>query len=391
MNDISAPNKQPPPIPVLILISNLGHGGAERQAVEIFNHINRSMFDLHLCTLSKHVPNASQLKSVPGRFHQIEKRYKYDATTVLRLYKLLKTYQIQIVHSFLFDADIVARLGGKLARCPLVISSERNSNHNYRAIQTLLYKATRRLVDLCIANSQAGADYHEKAFGLPKSKFRLLRNGVDLNRFKPSPNQTARETLGLKENTLVVGMFASFKRQKNHLLLIESIPKIIETHQNVIFLFLGGKLAEGKEGGSSGQSYEQEILNAIDRLKINNYCQFLGPKEDIEHWYALCDLTVLPSLYEGTPNVLLESLACGTPVIATDVSDNRDILPERCGAIIPPNDPKALADSVSEFLADSEKRQTMSYQARKYAEKEFSLPHMAKTLENIYLEASRAH
>ena len=375
------------PIPVLILISNLGYGGAERQVVEIFNHIDRKKIDLHLCTLSSHLPNAPSLIDLPKRLHNIQKKHKYDFSVVGRVYKLIKLYRIEIVHGFLFDAEITARLAGKLAGCPLVISSERNSFHNYRSIQTVLFKITASMANLCIANSEAGIKYHKSTFNLPPEKYRLLRNGVDLERFNKQPTEHIRQSLELDDDTLVVGMFGSLKRQKNHRLLIESIPSIVEDIPKVKFLFVGGHLEEGHESGASGAGYKQELITLIEQLNIEKFCLFVGAKSDIEAWYSLCDLTVLPSLYEGTPNVLLESLACGTPVIATDVADNKTLLPDHCGATVPLNDPSYLAEKVSQLLGNPEKREAFSKNARQHAEKEFSLQKMAKTLEDIYLSS----
>ena len=115
---------------------------------------------------------------------------------------------------------------------------------------------------------------------------------------------------------------------------------------------------------------------------------FLGNKTDVENYYNACTLTVLPSLFEGTPNVALESMACGIPIVASNVSDNAYIIPDgRAGFVVPLNDEAALADRVTRILFDRNLRQQLSTQARSWVAGEFSCQRLAEKTVAVYHEA----
>src|SRR5574338_1606365 len=114
-------------------------------------------------------------------------------------------------------------------------------------------------------------------------------------------------------------------------------------------------------------------MKLVDDIGVRDRCLFLGNRDDVERLYPACDVTVLPSLFEGTPNVALESMACGVPVIATDVSDNATIIPDgRAGYIVPLGDPARLAERIETILRDGALRASMSQAARAWVHAEFS-------------------
>ena len=102
-------------VTVVIVVSNLEYGGAQRQIVELANHINNDLFDLHICSLSNYIPLAQFLSNL-DKLHVVDKSFKYDVTVVVRLAKLLKKLKADIVHGYLFDAEIAARIAGIMAR-----------------------------------------------------------------------------------------------------------------------------------------------------------------------------------------------------------------------------------------------------------------------------------
>ena len=123
----------------------------------------------------------------------------------------------------------------------------------------------------------------------------------------------------------------------------------------------------------------------VDELAIRHLCIFAGNQEHVEEYYRACDLTVLPSNHEGMPNVVLESLASGVPVVATDVSDNKMLLPDReVGFLVEKGNLEQLTERVSTLVADSELRQRMSEYAVTWIEKNFSAQRMAEKMAQTY-------
>jgi glycosyltransferase involved in cell wall biosynthesis len=367
------------------VVSNLEFGGAQRQIVELVNGLDRDVYDVHLVSLSDYVPLGESLRD-PNCLTIIEKRHKYDFTVVFKLAKLLKALRADIVQGYLFDAEIAALLAGWLARTKLIVSSERNTNYAIKRIQRVFYALTKALPDICIANSHSGAEYNSKVLNRPLEMFRVVHNGVDSNdRFFPQDDKSLRKTFDLNESDFVVGMFGSFKEQKNHPQFFRAAKLILESHPKTKFLLVGDQLYGGMHGSDE---YKDQVFKLIEELDLKANCRFLGNRNDVEALYTICDVTILPSFFEGTPNVALESMSCGVPVIATDVSDNAYIVPhERAGYIVKVNDDRSTAQYVVDLIENEEKRKRLATGAREWVESEFSISKLVEKTDRIYREA----
>lgn len=377
-------------INVLLLISTLEYGGAQRQVIELANHLDPQRFNVAVCSLLDYVPLADQLRDREHRLHIVRKLYKLDFTVVPRLAMLCKQLRIDILHSYLFDADIAARLAGRLARTPVIINSERNTNYHLKHRHLAAYAITKSALTLVVANSNAGADFNSRRLRMDRSRYRVVHNGVDLARFHPQPEigQSTRRDLGISPAEPVVGMFASFKQQKNHALFFRAAARVLKAIPQTRILLVGDTLH-----GAMNRSdvYKAQMTELMDELGIRERCLRVGNRHDVERLYPACDLTVLSSLYEGTPNVLLESMACGVPVVATDVADNAYVVPDgRCGYVVPLHDETALADRITRLLTDANLRTTLGRQARLWVEQEFSIPVMVAKMARVYHEAITA-
>lgn len=374
-----------PPHPVVLVIDNLEYGGAQRQAVELANHIDPSRFDIHICSLSDYVPLADRMVDRERRLHVITKKWKYDVTVIPRLAKLLHRLKADIVHGYLFAAEIAARLAGRLARTPLIFGSERNTDYLLKRRQLIAYRLTRGCMDLLVANSNAGMQFDCRLFGYRPSQCRVVHNGVDTQRFRPHDERALRRELGINEGEYVVGMFASFKKQKNHPLLFGAARRVLQRLPQTRLLLVGDELYGGMYGSDD---YKRDMDRLVDELDIRKRCLFLGNRHDVDRLYCVCDLTVLPSLFEGTPNVALESMACGVPVIATQVSDNALIIPDgRAGYVIPLGDEAALCERICQLLEDDTRRRQMGQDARAWVESEFSIARLIDKTVRVYQDA----
>lgn len=370
---------------VVLLVSNLEYGGAQRQIVETVNHLDPERFDAHVCSLSNYVPLADCLRDAGRRLHIVEKRFKFDLSVVPRLARLLRCLDADIVHSFLFDADIAARLAGRWARTPVIIGSERNTEYYLKPRQLAAYRLTRGCVDIIVANSNAGAAFNRRTLGHDASQYRVVHNGVDVARFAPGDGAEIRRELGLSADEHVVGMFASFKRQKNHPLFFAACRRVLDSLPRTRFLLVGDELYAGMHGSDE---YKQAMDARVDDLGLRDRCLFVGNRDDVDRLYRACDLTVLPSLFEGTPNVLLESMASGVPVVATDVSDNAYLVRDgEVGYVVPLGDEIALAERIVLLLRDEPLREKMGRQARAWIQEEFSSERLAGKLADVYRAA----
>jgi glycosyltransferase involved in cell wall biosynthesis len=369
----------------VVVISDLEFGGAQRQVVELANSMNENDCRVYVISLADYVPLADSLRDKDRRFKFILRRSRFDFTVVTRLARFLREVNADIVHSYLFDAGIAARLAGRLARRPVVLDTERNTDYTLKKIESVAFRLTRWCNDMTIANSRAGAAFNSRVLKQPFSTYRVVHNGVDTDRFQPRDESPLKAELGIGRDELVVGMFASFKPQKNHPLFLKAARRAMDQGARFRLLLVGDELYKGM---SNSVEFKQQIQKTVDDLELRPHCVFAGNRKDVERYYNVCDVTALPSLFEGTPNVALESMACGVPVVATNVSDNAYIVPDgRAGFVVELNDEEAMANRLGRLLKDEALRTSMSNAARDWVLQEFSCARLAEKTLAVYREA----
>jgi glycosyltransferase involved in cell wall biosynthesis len=367
---------------VASVISNLEYGGAQRQLIEIANNLDRATVDHHVISLSRYTPLASHLVD-PAQLHVIEKRWQFDGSVVFRLAAALKRLKADVVHGYLFDAEIATRLAGRIAGTSLIVGSERNADYQMKKRKRFGYRLTKTMMDVCIANSAAGAAYSQRLLGY--REYRVVPNGVNVQRFAPvTANSDLRRTIGVEEGDFVVGMVASFKHQKNHEMLFRGIRAALDRGVPARVVLVGDELFAGLGGTAE---YRQQMQQWIDENQVGSRCIFLGNRLDLERIYPAFDVSVLTSHFEGTPNVVLEAMACGVPVVVTDVSDNRTLVPDgRVGFVVPPNDAAAFGQQLVTLFEDSKLRARLGRQARDWVVEEYSTVRLADRTRRIYIE-----
>lgn len=386
-NDSNSPRDREAKLTVVIIVSDLGRGGAERQIVAIANGLNRKRFATHIIALSDHVPLSSDLTGENSTLHIVRRRSRFDLTVFFRVTSLIKNIRPNIVHTFLFDADIVGRGAKILFPKFVLVGSERNTDYAITRYRYLLKKWTKVLQEFCIANSSAGAAFNSELFSEPASKYRVVRNGVDTKYFCRRPPQGSATEVLPNPRGLTIGMFASFKRQKNHVLLLKAARRLMEDGYEFTLLFVGGALHSGF-GDTAG--YATHIEETVERLNLEDYVVFTGPQDEVVNLYNLCDVVVLPSAHEGVPNVVLEAQSCGVPCIVSDVSDNRHIVEHgKTGYVFPPNDLNRLVEYLSILATNEKNRRLMGHAARERMKREFSMEKMLSRIESVYFEVSR--
>jgi glycosyltransferase involved in cell wall biosynthesis len=375
------------PVSVCLLISSLEYGGAERQVVEMFRTFDRSRVRPIICSLSSNVPLAAGLDEHREDLYIVPRRWRFDFTTIFRVARLLRRERIDVLHAFLFDAEIIGRLAAPLAGVPVVIASERNADYTRPSLHECALRLTQPLVDTLVTNSFAGKQFTLRTTRFKDSQLHVVHNGVDTIRFRPDreAGATFRRRHGIPADALVVGMVGNYKRQKGHDVFLRMAAQVISHFDKTVFL-IGGAPTGGRLAPS--RAYQKEIEALAAQLGLRHRCHFVENEQNMPGLYNACDVTVLLSRREGTPNVLLESMACGIPIVATRVADNVHIVGETgCGFLVPVNDALAAAEAVRILLEETEAKTSRSAAARQCAS-EFSLERAARKLEQIYCVAA---
>lgn len=181
-------------------------------------------------------------------------------------------------------------------------------------------------------------------------------------------------------------MFASFKPVKNHSLLIEELALPNERGITCKALLVGDRMQRGRHANAS---LITQIEALIKDLHLGHQIIMVGYQVDIEHLYRACTLTVLPSAYEGTPNVVIESMACGIPAVISDVTGNREVIVDgKGGLLFTPGSPNALADVLERLLKDTARLESMRASARMVAIKRFGMTRMLEEMASNYRSLS---
>ena len=374
------------PINIAILISSLEFGGAERQAIELFKSLDRSRIKPILCVLSNNNPLSEHLPNGTKDLIVINKRFKYDFTAIFRFARLILKQDIKLVHCFLFDAEMVARLSAFFLGRPIVISSERNSNYKHRFIHHIMLSLTKGLLKAMIANSAEGKQLNIETFQIPEHKIFVVRNGIDLDHFRPSleDGRNFRTSMDIPLDANVIGMAASFKPQKRHQDFLRAAKKILIDHPNTFFFLVGEKLPGNIQGTNQ---YHDEIRLLIKELGLEHRCLQLGNRNDMPSVYNACDLMLLPSSREGTPNVLLEAMSCAVPMIATNISDNSLIIQHaKTGFLVEVGDVDNLARYSISLIEDKSMRERIGTSAREAITRDFSTSALARKTESVYFD-----
>lgn len=244
-------------------------------------------------------------------------------------------------HFYYPDGAAAALLARRLGK-PLVVTA-RGSDLNVfgrDAVPRALIRRTGRAADASVAVCRALADTL-LGWGTPPSRVHVIRNGVDTRRFHPVPMPTARAQLGLDGEPLLISV-GHLVPVKGHELTLEALSLLLPRHPRIHLCLVGdGPLRE-------------PLRDRARALGIADRVTFAGavPNDQLSAWFSAADAMVLASRSEGWANVLLESMACGTPVVATDVGGTGEVVGDSgLGRLVPAGDPAAIAAAIEGQLA----------------------------------------
>jgi glycosyltransferase involved in cell wall biosynthesis len=332
-------------VKLLLAIRSLDIGGAERQFIELAKGIDKEAFDVTVCTMYGGRQEES-VKAIDGlRYVNLQKSGRYDLTFYFRYKRFLEERQPDIIYSFLGEMNLFS-LWCRPKKTK-VVWGFRASNMDlsrYGKVSEALFALQKHFsgrVDCIVANSQASVGFHaEKGFNMSRAV--VIPNGIDTETFRPDPvsRKRFRETYGVGEGDRAVGIVARLDPMKGYEILAEAMARVLSGNEKLHFFAAGGGDA------SIRQRCEAKLAQFGGRV------HWLGSRNDVASVYNGLDLYVSSSLTEGFSNTVAEAMACGVPCVVTDVGDSAMIV-GKTGAVVPPDDPEALADAIGRMLARS--------------------------------------
>ena len=364
---------------VLQLIPTLDRSGAEKQMVLLAGGLPRDRFHVEVATLTRKGPLEAELRAAGVPVTAIGKRLKLDPLALSRLVRFLRAGRFDVLQTWIFAANTYGRIAARLARIPVVVTAEMAvdlwKGRGDLAVDRRLARSTDRVV----GNSRAVVDFYRKA-GIPDDRLAMIRSGIGDEEPPPSiaPRSRARVRLAGRRPHAPVRRPACAPEG-------------------------GGRPRQGDRPGpvrpsrAPGLDRRRRAAAFPPRgasaraFRLGGTVHFAGHREDVPRLLAASDLLVLPSLYEGLPNVVLEAMRFRKPVVATAAPGTTEVVADgQTGLLVPLRDPPALAQAIRTIVQDPDRGRRLGAAGRARVESEFRVETMIDGYAALYEELARA-
>lgn len=364
------------------VITGLVLGGGGQVVWTIARKIDRTQFEMDVYCVIEGGDLVDDIEQMGFKVKVLERVYDhrrllpYDLMKILELARDLKKGQYDIVHTHLYQADVIGRIAGILAGVPRMVKSLHNMGEWKTAwhltVDRLLLTKTDKVI--CCSEHQKEAAIRQE--GLSAKQVTTIYNGVDLKRFESFQNRLHyASSLKLDLTCRIVGTVGRMIEAKGQKYLLQAIPLILANHPSTQFLLIGdGPLRKELEGLVKNTFYEDQVF-------------FVGLRKDIPQLLGLMDVFVFPSLSEGFSIALLEAMAARLPVIASDIRPlSEAVVHEETGFLVEPRSPRAIACAVNKLLDNEDLRLRMGESGRERVARYFTDDIMVKKTEEIYTQ-----
>lgn len=372
---------------ILYPVNELKIGGAEQQLLELVRGLDKTRYRPIVAPLYPGGALDAEFRAIPGvEIADLSRRGKFDPSPLWRIGRLLYARQVDIVQPFLSPATFFGLLPALVCNTPGLVVTERCGVRQVRGIGYKTYRtvedALSRFADAIVPNSVAGQTMLRER-GLPASKIRVIYNGINEERLRTDPARVAahRARLGVPEGGQVVGIVASLTAPKGHETLLRGVATLRERLPGLRLAIVGDGPLRGR----------LEALTA--ELGLQERVVFFGFQRAVADFFAAFDVLVSASHdNEGCSNSILEAMALSTPVIATDIGGNRELVSDgETGYLIPIGDHAALAATLERVFAAPQAAAGIAERAQAMIDARFTMPRMVGDYERLYDHLMHQH
>ena len=363
---------------ICLFTNRFGHGGTEHQFAELVSRLDQKKYNLQVACFSREGEFYEMVTRAGLHAVEFPRGRWFDPRTVRCArdwVRLLRQQRIQLVHTFDYYTTMFGGTLARLAGVPIVVTSRRDTGSMFTRIQRWMVRQVFFRSNRVVVNSEAARESLLRE-GLPSQRISKVRNGVDLGLYRSNGNQqSARNQWGWSPDRPLIGVIANLRPEKGHIVLLKALPKVISRYPKAHFLLAGPGPLEAKL-----RSYA--TTNGLD-----SHVSFLGDSYGIPDLLAALDIVVLPSTSESMPNVVLEAMSAGRPIIASAIPGCMELIDDgQTGVLFPSANPEGLAEQIVRLLDHPELRVQLGNAARAHAESEFDISLAAKRLEAVYDE-----
>ncbi|MFA5349139.1 MAG: glycosyltransferase [Candidatus Paceibacterota bacterium] len=368
-------------IKILYCITDLEVGGTELVLLRLLGGLNKEEFEPIVVSMKSSGILVEKIKKLGIKVFNLNFKGKINLIPFFKFIKILRKEKPLILQSFLFHADILGRIGGKICKTNIIISSIRSDN--FSKIRRIILKTTHNMCDLVVCVSKLAGQKAIENKIIPESKIKIIPNGIDVCQFNKSDERILdkiRKDINKKPKDKIFISVGNLREAKGYKYLIEATEIIKSQYHNILVIILGE--------GSDRSMLEQEIKNR----KLGNNILLIGRKMNVSDYLAIADFFVLPSLWEGMPNALLEAMAAKLICIATNVSGVVEVVKDgQNGFLTIPGDSNNLAHKMIDVLNISEANsRVIKESAYQTIINEFSNEKMVNEYQNTYYQLIRS-
>lgn len=357
---------------ILNLTLNLCKGGAERQLSYLAPELVRRNHDVHIAYLQE----GHLQPELPGvTLHKLAAHSNYDPRLLWHLNKLIRRLEPDIIQTWIVQMDVLGGIAAQISKTPWLFR-EPSSVKGYLPTWKIRLRTWVAVgASAIISNSRGGEDYWNKL--LPASRRYIVPNGLPLHEISSAAPVLLPPILVTEDTPIVlyVGRLAAdISANKNLTLFMEALARVRKIHDVI-----------GVICGDGPQRSELEVLSR--RLGLEKHVLFTGYLPAASVWALMKKAAVFVSLsaYEGCPNTVMEAMACGCPLVISDIPAHREILDNESAFFVDPMDTQQTADSILWTLNSSQEVEKLVMNAQQKAQK-WSISEMARNYENVYQE-----
>jgi glycosyltransferase involved in cell wall biosynthesis len=375
-------------IAITHIITGLNTGGAEIMLNNLVSGMDRNRFDINVVSLTDLGPVGAMMRDSGIPVHTLDmKAGRPNPVRMAALVKLLRKLQPDIVQTWLYHADLLGLLAAKMSGVPSLFWNIRCSKLRREDHSALLFMLLRLLAhfssvpDAVIVNSNEGRRVHESLGYVPR-RWEVIPNGFDLDEFIPDHEARLafRQEIGISEQTPLIGLVARFNPMKDHPTFLDAAALLAKRRPDVHFVLVG-----------RGITRENPIIAKYLQIpSLRDRLHLFPERTDVARVNASLDIATCSSYSEGFPNVIGEAMSCGIPCVVTDVGDSAYLVGDT-GILVPPSNPKALAEGWETMLAsDICGRRKIGERGRGRVKELFSLDRVIDRYSRLYSEAYEA-
>ncbi len=364
-----------------------GEGGTEMYLFRLVTHLNKTKFKSIICPLwpedSKMIQNM-RLEHITVKPVLITKLLSIK--TLLQAHNLvtyIRKEKVDIIQTHHFAADLIGVLVGRWAGVPVIISGRRDMGFMENAFHYYLLRRIMNLFTLkVLTNASVMKQHIIKRERIAEKKTVTIYNGVPLEAFKQPTDKIQKfGQMRLRPDYYHIGITANIRPIKGLEYFLQAAGEIADHYPETEFLIIGGDATLNRQL----DTYKQKLNQIISVYQIAERVHFLGRRTDMAEILSILDIYICASLSEGFSNSIIEAMAMGLPVIATDVGGNAEaVIDGKTGFIVPPRDATAIAERAFQLLADRKLAKRMSRAAKRRVVENFSVDRVVSQHEALY-------